>query len=207
VKLVNVARGGKSRIRVPLDYAVSGFSLFRTSERRRIMISKTDLLSHACHPETKQAPELKNLCGEEAVQAVDFARNACATAVCLNSCAMNYFRHIFWFPLGLEYWFEGQNQAFATWMDLGTHWLNLLRAKSPEVEATAAEKIEAELEPKIEAEVEAKLERELEETLERELEEEKLEREYEEQRLEREIEEMEHGIDVAVEAFEEGILA
>ena len=111
--------------------------------------------------------DLPNLYGVGMTQALEFAKSACSTAVCLNSALMDFYRHFFWYPLGLEYWFEGQNQAFAQWMELGTQWMGVF---SPQTERTSAHVVRR-------------------------------------PRNWREKEDMEEGMDVAVEAFEEEILA
>jgi hypothetical protein len=181
-------------------------------------------------------------------QAVELAKTACANTVWLNSCFMNMCKHFFWYPIGLGYWFEGQNQACALWMDLATQWFGVLTpqgvrapaapmpafSKHPEptrapmpvktfpriepaVEEKIEKKIEADIEGKIEREVEKKIEAEMEGKIEKEIEQKiesdvegKIEKELEERikaEIEEEIEEIEHGMDVAVEAFEEGVLA
>ena len=149
------------------------------------MNPKTNRRSHSerQHPEAKQGrvpltgyPEnFQNVYGLGMTQAAEFAKTACSTAVCLNSCLMDVCRHFFWYPFGLEFWFEGQNRAFATWMNLGTQLLGL---QAPHGERTPAPVDQSGLTP---------------EELAAEIEE--------------EIEEMEEGMDVAVEAFEEEILA
>jgi hypothetical protein len=125
-------------------------------------------------PPTGYAGKFQNPYGPGATPAVELAKNACATAVCMNSCAMDVCKHFFWYPFGLEYWFEGANRAFATGMDLGAQLLGL----EPPPKTTPVPKDQFGLTPE-------------------EIEEEAAE----------EIAEMEHGMDVAVEAFEEEILA
>ena len=66
---------------------------------------------------------LQNLYGLGLTQTAEFAKSACSTAVCLNSCLMDFYRHFFWYPMGLEYWFEAQKEAYAKMMDFGTQCL------------------------------------------------------------------------------------
>ena len=126
-------------------------------------------------PLTDYPDKIRDRNGLGVAQAVDLAKTACASALCMNSCAMDICRHFFWYPLGLEYWFEAANRAFATSMDLGNQLLGL----PPSAEATSCACIKHNPDPTPEELAE----------------------------MEEEIEAMEHGMDVAVEAFEEEILA
>jgi hypothetical protein len=148
-------------------------------------------------PEAKQGrvplsgyPEknIQNPYGLGMPQAVEFAKSACSTAVCLNSCLMDFYRHFFWYPLGLEYWFEGQSRAFATMMDLGTQCLCM---QAPHASSTPAPC--AYCHPGM---TDKEFAKEMGMT----------DKEFAKEQAE-ETEEMEHGMDVAVEAFEEEILA
>ena len=116
--------------------------------------------------------DIQNLYGLGMTQAVEFTKSAFSTAVCMNSCLMDFYRHFFWYPMGLEYWFEAQKEAFAKWMELGTLSLG---AFTPQPESAPAR--------------------------------EAYRRETTPPRSRREEQEMEDGIDVAVGAFEDEILA
>ena len=111
--------------------------------------------------------DLQNLYGAGMTQALEFATSACTTAVRLNSALMDFYRQFFWYPFGLDFWFQGPNQAFANWMQLGTQWLG---AFTPQTESAPARVLRS-------------------------------------PRSRQEKAEMEEGMDVAVEAFEEEILA
>jgi hypothetical protein len=123
-------------------------------------------------PEPGYPENIQNLYGLGMTQAVEFAKSACSTAVCMNSCLMDFYRHFFWYPMGLEYWFEAQKEAYATLMGLGTQ---CLCGFGPQGE--------------------------------RELTREARRRRPASQKTRREAEEEDEGMDVAVSAFEEEILA
>ena len=123
-------------------------------------------------PELGYPENLQNLYGMGLTQAAAFTKSALATSVCMNSCLMDFYRHFFWFPMGLEYWFEAQKDAFAKWMDLGSQ---CLCGFSPQEDSKVGREVRR--------------------------------RESTPPRNRHEEEEMEEGIDVAVEAFEEEILA
>ena len=82
-------------------------------------------------PETEQGrvpligyPEnLENIYGLGMTQAIELSKSAFSTAVCLNSCLMDFYSHFLWYPMGLEYWFEAQKEAYAKLMDLGAQCL------------------------------------------------------------------------------------
>ena len=114
----------------------------------------------------------QNFYGLGLTQAAEVAKCACSTAVCLNSCLMDVYRHFFWYPFGLEYWFDAQKDAFAKWMDLSSQ---CLCGFSPQDDSAVGREVRR--------------------------------RESTPPRSRREEEEMEDGMDVAVEAFEEEILA
>jgi len=120
--------------------------------------------------------------------AVDLAKTACATAVCMNSCAMDMCRHFFWYPFGLEYWFEAANRTFATSMDLVTQCFCMQAPHAPSTPALCAY-----CHPGM---TDKEFAKEMGMT----------DKEFAEEQAE-ETEEMEHGMDVALEAFEEEILA
>jgi hypothetical protein len=75
---------------------------------------------------------LQNIYGLGMTQAIELSKSAFSTAVCLNSCLMDFYRHFFWYPMGLEYWFEAQKEAFAKWMELGTQSFGIF---APQVES------------------------------------------------------------------------
>ena len=112
---------------------------------------------------------IQNLYGLGMTQAAELAKSAFSSAVCMNSCLMDFYRHFFWYPMGLEYWFEAQSEAFAKCMQWGTQ---CLCGFAPQAESTSASG-DRRCRP----------------------------------RTRREEAEMEEGMDVAVEAFEEEILA
>ncbi len=66
----------------------------------------------------------QNIYGLGMTQAIELSKSAFSTAVCLNSCLMDVYRHFFWYPMGLEYWFEAQKEAYAKMMDLGAQCLS-----------------------------------------------------------------------------------
>lgn len=123
-------------------------------------------------PLTGYPESLQNLYGMGMTQAVEFAKSACSSTVCLNSCLMDVYRHFFWYPLGLEYWFDAQSNAFAKCMDF---WSQCLCGCSPQDDSRVAREV--------------------------------YRRESTPPRTRQEEEEMENGMDIAVEAFEEEILA
>ena len=111
--------------------------------------------------------DIQDLYGAGIAQAVEFATSAYTNAVRMNSAMLDFYRHFFWYPFGLEFWFEGQNQSFAKWMELGTQWLG---AFTPQAGSAPVRVVR-------------------------------------EPRSRQEKAEMEDGMDVAVEAFEDEILA
>src|SRR6266496_3605420 len=77
---------------------------------------------------------IQNLYGAGMTQAFELAKSSFSAAVCMNSCLMDFYRHFFWYPLGMEYWFEAQKESFANWMELGAQSLGGFASES----ATAA---------------------------------------------------------------------
>jgi hypothetical protein len=115
---------------------------------------------------------IQNLYGLGMTQAIELSKSAFSTAVCMNSCLMDFYRHFFWYPMGMEYWFEAQKEGFAKMMDWGTQCLGFAGYQG-ESEPTHGVRHERRAAP----------------------------------RTRQEQAEMEDGMDVAVEAFEEEILA
>ena len=116
---------------------------------------------------------VQNLYGLGMTQAVELTKSAFSSAVCMNSCLMDFYRHFFWYPMGLEYWFEAQKEGFAKMMDWGTQSLGAFTPQAEESAAARGVRHERRAAPRT-RQAEA---------------------------------EMEDGIDVAVEAFEDEILA
>lgn len=139
---------------------------------------RTSFARHSSEAEQGRVPligypeNVQNLYGLGMTQAVEFAKSAFSTAVCMNSCLMDFYRHFFWYPTGLEYWFDAQKEAFAKWMDWGSQ---CLCGSAPQDDSAVGRKVRR--------------------------------RESTAPKSRREAEEMEDGIDTAVEAFEDEILA
>ena len=77
----------------------------------------------ATRPSEEERTNALDLYGLGMTQAIELSKNFFKTSICANACLADIYRHFFWCPFGLEYWFEGQNKAFAYWMDFGAHWM------------------------------------------------------------------------------------
>jgi hypothetical protein len=53
-------------------------------------------------------------------EAAELTKLAIETSFCVHTCVMDMYRHLFWYPFGLEYWFEAQSKAYAYWIQFGT---------------------------------------------------------------------------------------
>src|SRR6266496_5163272 len=88
---------------------------------------------------------IQDLYGAGMTQAFELAKSSFSTAVCMNSCLMDFYRHFFWYPLGMEYWFEAQKEAFAKWMELGAQSLGIF---APQVESRPGRDLSTERVPR-----------------------------------------------------------
>jgi hypothetical protein len=57
-------------------------------------------------------------------QAIEIQKASLSTVVCLNSCAIDIYKNVFWFVPSLGGLFETAVQSFASCMELQLNWLN-----------------------------------------------------------------------------------
>jgi len=61
-------------------------------------------------------------------QAIQFTKLAVEASICVNTCAMDMARHMFWYPLGMEHWFTAANQSYAQWVEAMTQFAGAMMA-------------------------------------------------------------------------------
>jgi hypothetical protein len=73
-----------------------------------------------------RANEFLDLYSHSMDQAMQLTSRAFETSLVINSCLMDMYRHFFWYPFGMKYWFQAENKAFAEWMDSAAgQWMKL----------------------------------------------------------------------------------
>lgn len=66
---------------------------------------------------------LQRLSALQVTQMIEYEKAMFASTMCMNSCVMDIYKHLFWLPIGFGNVFEAGNQAVASCLDLEMLWL------------------------------------------------------------------------------------